>query len=193
MRGSRRTTSATSDRADHGLRRPLDARHRPGRRHHPREGPAQGRPLRGAEGDVAHELGHARDALSHQGHQLLDLVGLLDLGALHRQRRGDDPDGASRTSCLPAAARNSTGRSRFFSTPWARCHQILMNAAKGKPRLRRQPRRLRYRRRSRRAGARGAGTGQGARRQIYGELAGYGATSDGFDMVRPPAKARPAA
>ena len=32
--------------------------------HDPRKGPAQGRPVRGAQGDVEHELGHARHARS---------------------------------------------------------------------------------------------------------------------------------
>ena len=90
-RGDRRLQRA--DRADHGLRRSFDPRHRPGRRHHAREGPEEGRPVRGAEGHVLDQLGDAVHALSHQGRELFDLLGLLDLGALHRQRRRADPIG----------------------------------------------------------------------------------------------------
>ena len=90
-RGERRLQRA--HRPDHGLGRSLDKSHRPGRRHHAREGPEEGRPLRGAEVDVLDQLGDAFHALSHQGLELFDLVGLLDLGALHRQRRRADPMG----------------------------------------------------------------------------------------------------
>ena len=58
-----------------------------------REGPQEGRPVRGAEGHVLDQLGHAVHALSHQGRELFDLLGLLDLGPLHRQRRRADPVG----------------------------------------------------------------------------------------------------
>jgi 3-oxoacyl-[acyl-carrier-protein] synthase-1 len=47
------------------------------------------------------------------------------------------------------------------------------------------PRRLRDRRRRRHAGARSARACAGARRTIYAELVGFGATSDGYDMVAP--------
>ena len=60
-----------ADRARHGLRRPIDPRHRAGGGHDPRERPAQDRPVRGAQGDVEHELGHACHALPHQGRRTI--------------------------------------------------------------------------------------------------------------------------
>ena len=70
----------------HGFGRPLDARHRRRRRHHPRKGPQARRPVRGAEGDVVHRLGDARDLVQDQGRELFDLLGLRDVQPLHRQR-----------------------------------------------------------------------------------------------------------
>ena len=72
---------------------PSTQSHRPGRRHHAREGPEKGRAVRGAEGDVLDQFGDALHALSHQGRELFDLLGLLDLRALHRQWRRADPMG----------------------------------------------------------------------------------------------------
>ena len=74
----------------HGLRRPVDAHHRRGRRHHPQEQQPQAhRPVRRAEGDVVDGLGDACHLVQDPRRQLFDLVGLLDLGALHRQRLRD--------------------------------------------------------------------------------------------------------
>ena len=70
----------------HGLGRPLHARHRARGRRHAREGPQEGRPLRGAEGHVLGPVGGARHRLPDQGRQLFHLVGLRHLGPLHRQR-----------------------------------------------------------------------------------------------------------
>ena len=62
-----------------------------------REGPQEGRPLRGAEGHVLGAVRGARHRVPDQGHQLFDLVGLRHLGPLHRQCRRDASSGASRT------------------------------------------------------------------------------------------------
>ena len=48
-----------------------------------------------------------------------------------------------------------------------------------------KPRWLRHCRRRRHGRGRGTGARQGAGREIYAEIVGYGATSDGFDMVAP--------
>ena len=47
--------------------------------------PQAHRPVRGAEGDVLDRLGDACHLVQDPRRQLFDLVGLLDLGALHRQ------------------------------------------------------------------------------------------------------------
>jgi 3-oxoacyl-[acyl-carrier-protein] synthase-1 len=48
--------------------------------------PQAHRTVRSAEGDVVDRLGDARHLVQDPRRQLFDLVGLLDLGALHRQR-----------------------------------------------------------------------------------------------------------
>jgi 3-oxoacyl-(acyl-carrier-protein) synthase len=48
--------------------------------------PQAHRPVRGAQGDVVDGVGHARHLVQDPRRQLFDLLGLLDLGALHRQR-----------------------------------------------------------------------------------------------------------
>ena len=93
---------------------------------------------------------------------------------------------ASRTSSSPAAARSSTGRCRCCSTPWARCRRSST----------RPPDKASRAYDADRDGfviAGGAGVlvleelehakARGAK--IYAEVAGYGATSDGYDMVAP--------
>jgi hypothetical protein len=49
------------------------------------QGPQAHRPVRRAEGDVVDRLRDARHLVQDQGRQLFDLLGLRDLGALHRQ------------------------------------------------------------------------------------------------------------
>ena len=49
--------------------------------------PQAHRPVRRAEGDVVDRIGDARHLVQDPRRQLFDLVGLLDLGALHRQCR----------------------------------------------------------------------------------------------------------
>ena len=93
---------------------------------------------------------------------------------------------ASRTSSSPAAARSSTGRCRCCSTPWGRCRRSST----------RRPQTASRAYDVDRDGfviAGGAGVlvleelehakARGAR--IYAEIVGYGATSDGHDMVAP--------
>ena len=131
-----------------------------------RRSPKRIGPFMVPQAHVVDRLGRPRDRFKIKGAQLLDLLGLLDLGALHRQWRRADPVGQAGHACSPAAARSSTGRCRCCSTPWARCRPSSTTRPSGAPaRLRRRPRRLRHRRRRRRAGARGARARQGARRQ----------------------------
>jgi hypothetical protein len=59
----------------------------------PGEGPEAHRPVRRAQGDVVDRFGDARHLVQDPRRQLLDLLGLLDLGALHRQRLRADPVG----------------------------------------------------------------------------------------------------
>ena len=94
--------------------------------------------------------------------------------------------GASRTSSSPAATRISTGRCRTCSTRWARCRRSSTTGAAVASRAYDVDRdgfviaggagvlvleELEH------AKARGA--------KIYAEIVGYGATSDGYDMVAP--------
>ena len=74
-----------ADRPHHGFGRPLDPRHRRGRRHRPRQGPQAGRPVRGAEVDVLDRVGDPVDLVQDQGRQLFDLLRLRDLQPLHRR------------------------------------------------------------------------------------------------------------
>ena len=74
-----------------GLGRPDDRRHRAGGPHRQGKGPQARRPVPGAARHVEHRLGQSRDRLQDQGPELFDQLGLLDLGALHRQRRRDHP------------------------------------------------------------------------------------------------------
>ena len=67
------------------------------RRRHPRKGPKQGRPVRGAEGHVLGPLGGARHGLPDQGRQLLDLVGLRHLAPTASAMPPSSSSGASRT------------------------------------------------------------------------------------------------
>ena len=168
------------------LRRPDHRRHRAGRHHRQGEGPQARRPVPGAARHVEHRLGQPRDRLQDQGPQLLDQLGLLDLGALHRQRRRDASSSARPTSCSPAAARNSTGRCRCCSTPWAPCRRSTTT---------RPTRASRAYDKDRDGFVISGGGGilvleelevakaRGAK--IYAEVIGYGATSDGADMVAP--------
>ena len=171
----------------HGLGRAVDPHHRRGRRHHPQEQQPQAhRPVRRAEGDVVDRLGDACHLVQDPRRQLFDLVGLLDLGALHRQRLRDDPVGQAGHRCSPAATRISTGRCRTCSTPWARCPPSSTTTPATASRAYDADRdgfviaggagvlvleELEH------AKARGA--------KIYAEIVGYGATSDGYDMVAP--------
>jgi hypothetical protein len=94
MPGLKKTKSPTSAPASSWAR----ADRRPARSSNPPTSPAKGspkrdRPVRGAQSNVVDRIGHACHLVQDPGRQLFDLVGLLDLGALHRQRHGDDPVG----------------------------------------------------------------------------------------------------
>ena len=74
----------------------------------------------------------------------------------------------------------------LFDAMGAMSTQLQRHAGQGEPRLRQGPRRLRHRRRRGRGGAGGAAAGQGAAApRSTARWSGYGATSDGFDMVAP--------
>ena len=144
------------------------------------------RAVRGAQGDVVDRLGDAVDLVQDQGRELFDLVGLRDLEPLHRQLRSKPSRWASRTSSLPAAARSWIGPCRSCSTPWARCRRTSTQTPDKASRAYDADR----------DGfviAGGAGVlvleelehAKARSAKIYGEVAGYGATSDGADMVAP--------
>ena len=165
---------------------PSTQHHRGRRRRDARKRPEAGRPLRGAGRHVEHQFGDARHALRHQRRQLFDLVGLRDLGALHRQCRRDDPVGQ--------AGRDVRGRRRGTRLDACRCLFDAMGAMSSK--FNATPDKASRAYDKNRDGfviAGGAGTvvleelehakARGAK--IYAEIVGYGATSDGYDMVQP--------
>ena len=79
----------------------------------------------------------------------------------------------------------------LFDAMGALSTQYNDTPGQGLARLRRRSRRLRHRRRRRHGGAGGATSTRAARgAKIYAELVGYGATSDGYDMVAPSRRGR---
>ena len=183
-RGVRRQESA--DRHRHGFGRPVDPDHRRSRRRHPRKGSAPHRPARRAQGHELDRLGDARDALRHQGRQLLDLVGLRDVQALHRQRLRADParQAGHRLRRRPRGSRLDDVE------PLRRDGRDVVRTSTTTPS---KASRAYDRDRDGFVIAGGAGVvvleelehakARGAK--IYAELIGYGATSDGYDMVAP--------
>ena len=170
----------------HGLGRAFDPHHRRGRRHSARKGPQARRPLRRARRHVEHQFGNARHALRHQGRELFDFVGLLHIGPLHRQFRRDDPVGQ--------AGRDVRRRRRGTGLDACRFFFDAMGAMSSK--FNATPHKASRAYDKNRDGfviAGGAGVvvleeleharARGAR--IYAEFTGYGATSDGYDMVQP--------
>jgi 3-oxoacyl-[acyl-carrier-protein] synthase-1 len=126
-------------------------------------------------------------------HQLLDLLRLLHQRPLHRQRDGTDP--ARQAGCRIRRRWRGTAldHERLFDAMGALSTRYNDDRRACFARLRCRSRRLCYRRRRRHAGAGGAGARQARGAKIYAELVGYGATSDGYDMVAPRARARCAA
>jgi hypothetical protein len=116
-------------------------------------------------GHVVDQLRLPGHAVPDQGGELFDHLGLLDLGALHRQRRRTDPDGQAGHRLR----RRRRGAGLDAVVPVRRdgrdVVEIQRHARDREPRLRRHPRRLRHRRRRRRGGAGGTGARQGARRE----------------------------
>jgi 3-oxoacyl-[acyl-carrier-protein] synthase I len=98
---------------------------------------------------------------------------------------------ASRTSCLPAAVRKNTGAKAACSTPWAPCPPSTTTPRR-RPRVPTTPSVMAS---SSPAAAawwcsKSWSTHSSAGAKIYAEIVGYGATSDGYDMVAPPVKAQ---
>ena len=150
-----------------------------------RQGPEARRTLRGPQGHVLDRLGHARHLVQDQGRQLFDLVRLRDLEPLHRQRLRDHPWGKqdvifaggcedldwTLSVLFDAMGAMST---KYNDSPHTASRAYDVNRdgfviAGGAGVLVLEE--LEH------AKARGA--------RIYGEVAGYGATSDGYDMVAP--------
>ena len=184
-RGERRLERA--HRADRRVGRALDPQPLRGAPHRHREGqPEADGAVHGDPLHVLDGLGLPRDAVQDQGDQLLDHLGLLDQRALHRQRRRADPVGQ--------AGHRLRRRRRG-----ARLDALVPLRRHGRDEHEVQRRRPRPRSRAFDADRDGfviAGGGgmvvleeleharaRGAK--IYAEVTGYGATSDGHDMVAP--------
>ncbi len=144
------------------------------------------RSVRGAEGDVVDRLGDARHLVQDQGRELFDLVGLRDLQPLHRQCDGDRSRSGKQDMIFAGGCEEldwtlsvlfdamGAMSSKFNQTPdkASRAYDVDRDGfviAGGAGVLVLEE--LEH------AKARGA--------KIYAEVAGYGATSDGFDMVAP--------
>ena len=123
--------------------------------------------------------------LRHQGRQLLHHLGLRDQRALHRARRATHRLGPAGRGLRRRRRRGELGAVAAVRCDGRHVHRLQRPARAGLARLRRGARRLRHRRRRRHAGAGSAGACAGARRTILAELVGFGATSDGHDMVAP--------
>ena len=180
--------SNVAHRHHHGLRRAV--RRAPSSRPptSPREqGPQARRSVRGAEGDVLDRLGDARDLVQDQGRELFDHLGLRDLATIASatptstiqigkqdidvrrrlrgarldavgavRRHGRDVHEVQRHALRPPRA-PTTQTATASSSPAAPACVVLEELEHAK--------------------ARGA--------KIYAEIVGYGATSDGYDMVAP--------
>jgi 3-oxoacyl-[acyl-carrier-protein] synthase-1 len=179
--------------------RGLAPAHRPGRRLRRRLQPqpggaadtlrAQGhqarRPVHGDTHHGQHRLGLPGHAVRHQGRQLLDHLGLRDQRALHRPRRAADRLGQAGRGVRRRRRGGELGAVGAVRRHGRDVQRLQRPARAGLARLRRGARRLRHRRRRRHAGAGGARACQARGAAILAELVGYGATSDGYDMVAP--------
>ena len=140
----------------HGRRAALDARHRRRRRHDAREGPQEGRPLRGAEGACARDRPprsppsfqikgvnySISSACSTSAHCIGNAAELIQWGKQDIMFAG----GCEELDWTLSVLFDAHGR---------HVDAVQRHARKGQPRLRQEPRRLRHRRRRRRRRARG--------------------------------------
>ncbi len=147
--------------------------------------PQARRPLRGAESDVVDSVGDARHLVQDQGRELFDLVGLRDLQSLHWQRRrahsvGQTGHGLRRR--LRGSGLDAVGSVRRNGR-----HVIEVNDTPTRPRA--PTTRTATASLSPAAPAcwcwKSSNTPRPRGAKIYAEVAGYGATSDGYDMVAP--------
>ena len=149
------------------------------------KGPKRVGPFAVPEVDVEHRFGDARHLVQDQGRQLFDLIGLRHVQSLYWQRRRDYPDGQAGLIFAGGCEELDWTLSVLFDAMGAMASKYNDTPHKAS--------------RAYDAGrdgfviAGGAGVlvleelehakARGA--HIYAEVVGYGATSDGFDMVAP--------
>ena len=107
-------------------------------------------------------LGSARDRVPDQGRELLDLIGVLDVCALHRQC--DRTDRLGQAGCGLCRRLRGTGLDALGPVRWHGRNVVALqrHASDREPGLRQEPRWLRDRGRCRRARARRTRACQGA-------------------------------
>ena len=157
------------------------------RRYHAREGPQEGRPVRGAQGACA-RVPPPRSPRAFQIKGVNYSISSACATSAHCIGNAAEMIQWGKQDVMFAGGCEELDwtLSVLFDAMGAMSTKFNATPDEGEPRLRQEPRRLRHRRRRRRGGAGGAASGPRARgAKIYGEVVGYGATSDGFDMVAP--------
>ena len=169
----------------HGLGRAVDARHRRGRRHRPQQGPEARRPVRGAEGDVVdgsatlatwfkikgvnysissacatsnHCIGNADEIIQNGKQDMIFAGGCEELDWTLSVLFDAMGAMSSKFNDTPAKASRAYDADRDGFVIAGGAGVLVLEELEH-------------------AKARGA--------KIYAEIAGYGATSDGYDMVAP--------
>ena len=185
-RPERRAGLQRAHRHHRRLRRRLQRQPDGSRRHPAREGPQARRPVPGHADHGQHGLRLPGHAVPDQGRQLLDFIGLRHQRALHRQRHGTDPAGQAGHRVRRRRRRSALDPELPVRRHGRAVHQVQRHA-------REQASRAYDANRDGFVIAGGGGMlvveelehalARGAK--IYAELVGYGATSDGYDMVAP--------
>jgi hypothetical protein len=132
-----------------------------------------------------HRLRLPGHPVQDQGRQLLHQLRLRHQRPLHRQRHGADPDGQAGHGVRRRRRGGALDPLLLFDAMGALSTKYNDTPEKPPAPMTSDPRRLRHRRRRRHAGAGGTGARPARGAKIYAELVGYGATSDGYDMVAP--------